>query len=76
MKNFRLFIVDKNGYRLFASREFKSMSQFAKWFAKNVFMFNTKLNFVLGLTPIEILYAQTSISIWDKETKELIYKGE
>lgn len=76
MKNFRLFIVDNNGHRLFASREFKSMSQFAKWFAKDVFMFSTKLNFELGLTPIEIFYTQTSISIWDKETKELIYKGE
>lgn len=76
MKNFRLFIVNKNGYRLFASREFKSMSQFAKWFVKNVFMFSAKLNFVLGLTPVEIRYTQVSISIWDKETKELIYKGE
>lgn len=76
MKNFKLFIVDNNGHRLFASREFKSMPQFAKWFVKNVSIFSTKLNFELGLTPIEIRYAQTSISIWDKETKELIYKGE
>lgn len=72
----RLFIVNDNGERIFATKSFKSKKQFSKWFAKNVFMFNAKLNFVLGLTPIEIFYTQTSISIWDKETKELIYKGE
>ena len=54
MKNFRLFIVDDNGERIFATKSFRTKKQFSKWFAKNVFMFNTKLNFVLGLTPIEI----------------------
>lgn len=72
----RLFIVDDNGKRIFATKSFKTEKQFSKWFIQNVFMFNAQLNFMLGLTPIEIYYTQTSISIWNKETKELIYKGE
>lgn len=72
----KLFIVDDNGERIFATKSFKTKKQFSKWFAKNVFMFNTKLNFVLGLTPIEIYYNKRNISIINKETKELIYKGE
>lgn len=77
MKNFRLFIVDDNGKRIFATKSFKTEKQFSKWFAKNIFMFSNKLNLVLGLTPVDIYYGKNdTISIYDKETKELIYKGE
>lgn len=77
MKNFRLFIVDNNGNRIFATKSFANIKQFSKWFAKNIFMFSNKLNFVLGLTPVDIYYGKNdTISIYDKETSELIYKGE
>lgn len=76
LKNFILYIVDNNGHRLFATREFKNPSQFAKWFVTNVFMFSNDVNFEIALMSVEIYFTQTSISIWNKETKELIYKGE
>lgn len=76
MKKFKLFIVDSAGKRIFASRSFKSIRKFSKWFAKNITMFDTRLNFILGLTPIEIYYInKKSIMIWDKENQRFIYGG-
>lgn len=74
----RFFIVDNNNERIFASKSFKSIKEFSKWFANNVFMFSNRLNFMLGLTPIEIYYNYKTryVSIRNKETKEWIYKGE
>lgn len=76
MKKFKLFIVDSAGKRIFASRSFKSIRKFSKWFAKNITMFDTRLNFMLGLTPVEIYYNdRESVTIWDKETQRFIYGG-
>lgn len=78
VKNFRLFIVNSKGERIFATKTFKTIPQFSKWFAKNIDMFNTSINFVLGLTPIELYYnyAKKNVLIKNKETQEWIYKGE
>ena len=76
MKKFKLFIVDSAGKRIFASRSFKSIRKFSKWFAKNITMFDTRLNFMLGLIPIEIYYnINGTITIWDKEAQRFIYGG-
>nr|DAK86238.1 MAG TPA: hypothetical protein [Caudoviricetes sp.] len=78
MKNFKLFITASNGERIFATKTFKTIPQFSKWFANNIDMFNTSINFVLGLTPVEIHYnyAKKNVLIKNKETQEWIYKGE
>lgn len=76
MKKFKLFIVDSAGKRIFATKTFHSLHRFSKWFTKNIEMFNTKINFVLGLTPVEIYYNNdNSITIWDKENQKFIYGG-
>lgn len=76
MKKFKLFIVDSAGKKIFASKSFNSLHKFSKWFAKNITMFDTRLKFMLGLTPIEIYYInKKSIMIWDKENQRFIYGG-
>ena len=77
MEKFKLFIVTDSGERVFATKSFTNIKQFSKWFSKNIFMFSKKVNFEIGLTPVEIYYGKNdTISIYNKQTKECIYKGE
>lgn len=76
-KNFKLFLLDNENNRILATKSFTSLKKFAKWFVKNITMFDTRLNFMLGLTPIEIYYNYKigRILIQNKDTQEWIYEG-
>lgn len=70
-------IKDKDGTVVMASKPFKTVKAFAKWFAESFWMFNNTYQFSLGLTPIAIYYNKNNtISIKNKETTQWVYKGE